>query len=229
MGELDRSADGAEEPKAFPHLRHVPLAERRDRLSLDVLHDEIGKPVIGIAAVKKAGDVGVVEAGEDLPFLTELAENEIGVGPTLDDLDRHALPVLLVGASGEVDVPHPPAPEQGEDFVRDRCASPGRGTARQVRARRATARERRRSQATPGNPSTQTPARTEATRLPSGAPGRPGRLRRGTRFSPPPEGPWPRQRRPGLSASDLGSSRGGGELAVKIGLGRKPLAMNGGR
>ena len=125
VGVLNRGADHAEEPEALPYLQPAPIAEHRDRLALDVLHDEVGKAVLGVAAVQQARDVGVVEAGEDLPFLTKSAENEVGVDAALDDLDRHALLVLLVGANGEVDVPHPTAPEQAVHPVRSNALARG--------------------------------------------------------------------------------------------------------
>jgi hypothetical protein len=40
-----------------------------DGLAFDKLHDEVGQAVFGRAAVEQAGDVRVVERGEDLASL----------------------------------------------------------------------------------------------------------------------------------------------------------------
>ena len=47
--------------------------------ALDVLHDEVGAAVVGGAAVEEPGDVGVVEAGEDLPLVAEAARGSKSV------------------------------------------------------------------------------------------------------------------------------------------------------
>jgi hypothetical protein len=59
----------------------------------------------------------VVERGEYLPLAPE-ASREFGVGEAAaDDLERDLLPELAVGAFGEEDRAHPPAPYLADDAV----------------------------------------------------------------------------------------------------------------
>ena len=44
----------------------MPIAVLVDRLTLDVLHHEVGQAVVRRAPVEQAGDVGVLEPREDL-------------------------------------------------------------------------------------------------------------------------------------------------------------------
>ena len=67
------------------------------------------------AAVEQARDVRMVEAGQDLPFALE-APDDLGRGsPTMDQLERHLLFELTVGALGQEDGAHPAAPERLHD------------------------------------------------------------------------------------------------------------------
>jgi len=71
----------------------------------------------GAPAVEEARDVRVLEPREDLALLPE-APDGVRVHPLADDLDRHALPELFVGARGEEDRSHPSPAEFTENPVR---------------------------------------------------------------------------------------------------------------
>ena len=51
------------------------------RLALHVLHHQVGLAVVGGAAVEERGDVGMLEARQDLPLLPEAPLEVLGVAP----------------------------------------------------------------------------------------------------------------------------------------------------
>jgi len=68
-----------------------------DRPPLDQLHHEVGPAVGGLAAVEQARDAGMVEAGEDLPFASEAAQDLRRVHAALDQLQGDAPLEAAVG------------------------------------------------------------------------------------------------------------------------------------
>ena len=58
----------------------VVVAVLVDGQPLDELHHQVGAAVLGAAAVVEAGDVGVLEAGEDLPLGEEAVERLRALG-----------------------------------------------------------------------------------------------------------------------------------------------------
>lgn len=74
--------------------------------SVDVLHDEVGYVFGGCSAIEEAGDVGVLEAGEDLAFAPEAFEDELGIEAWFYEFDGDLGFVLFVGSGGEIDGAH---------------------------------------------------------------------------------------------------------------------------
>ena len=81
----------------------------------DVLHDEVREPVVRRPAIQQPGDVGVIEAGENLSLGAEATTDLVGVQAELDDLDGDAALELVVVAYGQVDGAHPAASELADD------------------------------------------------------------------------------------------------------------------
>ena len=73
-------ADGEEELQPPLHREALLVAVLHEREALDVLHDEVGQPVLRLAAVEDLGDVRVVERGENLPLVAEAAEDVLKKG-----------------------------------------------------------------------------------------------------------------------------------------------------
>src|SRR5205814_7580 len=88
-----------------------------DRIALDVLHDEVWQAIVGGPSVEQAGDVRMLEPGEDLPLTPEVPNDLLAVRPA-HDLQRHALVELLVGARREEHRAHPAVTELTEQPVR---------------------------------------------------------------------------------------------------------------
>ena len=102
----NRGADFAKQFQPFDNGERVRVAVLVDRKSFDVFHDEIGKAVPRRPAVEQPRNVRVIEAGQNLPLVAEMAQDRIGVHAAFDQLDRNLLLVFGVGALGQ-DKPRP--------------------------------------------------------------------------------------------------------------------------
>jgi hypothetical protein len=105
------AADLEEKLESLLHRERPAVGPGIDRLALDVLHGEERHTLVRAAAVQEAGDVGVVQRGEDLALGPEAREHLLGVHAALDDLERDPVLVLAVRALGEVDGAHPSPPQ----------------------------------------------------------------------------------------------------------------------
>ena len=111
--EVDGFADGQNQADSVFDAQGPLGGVAGDPGAFDELHDEPGDAVFGGATVEQAGDVGVFEAGEDLAFAAEAAEDEIGVEAGAHQFDGDFGFVLIVGANGEIDGAH----ASGADFA----------------------------------------------------------------------------------------------------------------
>ena len=114
---LHRLADGDEELQPRLELETTRAAVDVDRLALDELHNEIGMPALGRAAVVEPRDGRVIQRGEDLPLLLEAPQHVLGIGPRLDELHGYALLERTVVALAEVDHRHPAAADLAHDPI----------------------------------------------------------------------------------------------------------------
>ena len=127
---LDGGADVAEERQPGRGVEPVRVAVVDDRLPFDVLHGEVGPAVRRAAAVEEAGDERMLEAGQDLPLVTEPPHDAVGVHPALEHLDRDALLERVVVADAEVDGAHAAVADLANEAVGARGGRPGRRRAR---------------------------------------------------------------------------------------------------
>src|SRR5207248_3651126 len=117
MRVTDRGAGFAEKLQSLSNQQIVRIAILIDRHAFDVLHDKIRQSIFGHAAVEQARDVRVIEAGQDLSFVAEMAQHRIGVHAPLDQLDRDTLLILLIRALGQINRAHPATAEFAQDAV----------------------------------------------------------------------------------------------------------------
>ena len=68
-----RPAHDQEQAQPIGHRQPARVAVAVDRHALHVLHDQVRQAVVGRAAVEQAGDVRVLEPGQDLALGPELA------------------------------------------------------------------------------------------------------------------------------------------------------------
>ncbi len=88
-----------------------------DRQAVDVLEHEVRNPFVGGPTVEQARDIRVIEAGEDLSFVTEALQHRIAVHAALDQFDGDTHVELRVRTFGEIDAPHPATSELSNDPV----------------------------------------------------------------------------------------------------------------
>ena len=124
VGVLDGRAQGAKQPQARCDVELPLVAELDDRPAFDELHREVRQPVVGHAAVDQAGDVVVLETGEDEAFGAHFALELLPIGGAVEQLDRHALAILVARrfvdhahAAAAEDALQPVGPELPADEV----------------------------------------------------------------------------------------------------------------
>ena len=108
MGVLHRVTDVEEQSEAGLEIQASRVAPGGERLALHVLHGEVGTALGGGAPVEEPGDVGVLEAGQDLALASEALEHLVGVDAAAQQLERGALLERAVGPVGQVHHPHAP-------------------------------------------------------------------------------------------------------------------------
>ena len=70
---------------------HLRIALLRDRCAFDELHREPDLAAIADAAIDQAGDVRVLELGEDLAFAQKTSHDFVRIHAALDQLQRHVM------------------------------------------------------------------------------------------------------------------------------------------
>lgn len=123
VGVLDGGADLLEELEPGAEGELALLAVFGDGLAFDEFHDEVGEAVFVGAAIEEAGDVGVVEGGEDLPFEAEAGGGFFRVQPVADEFDGDGLAIGVVVAFGAVDLAHAAAGDEGSDAIGPEAAT----------------------------------------------------------------------------------------------------------
>ena len=88
------------------------------RHALDKLHDEIGRAVVGRPAIDQAGDVGMIEHGQDLALTAKSLKDVIGIQSAADDFDGDELMKRVVRAGGQVYGSHSTAADLSNDIRR---------------------------------------------------------------------------------------------------------------
>src|SRR5258708_39749823 len=114
---MTRRADLLEKPQPFDDVELARIAVGINRLTLDVLHDEIRPAVFGCATIEEPGDVGVVQAGQYLPLAAEPLDYRVCVQAAFDEFDRDLFLKRLVGADGQVNGAHPAVSDLADHAV----------------------------------------------------------------------------------------------------------------
>jgi hypothetical protein len=88
-----------------------------DGLAFDVLHYQIWLSIGSRAAIEQTGDIGVIEAREDLSFLAEPIDNQIGFHAFANELDRHVFSKFCIGTHGQINRSHAAGTKLADEFV----------------------------------------------------------------------------------------------------------------
>src|ERR1700674_2717871 len=117
MGELYCRTNLKEEFQPVGSREFVSVAIFINGMAFDQLHHKVGHALFRRAAIEQPSDIGMIEAGEDLPLILETIDNEIRVLTRADQLDCDLLLVLVVCAEGSVDLTHAANADLPHDLV----------------------------------------------------------------------------------------------------------------
>ena len=112
-----------EQHHALAQAEAARIAPSVDGFAIDALHHEIRFAVGADAAIEQGGDVGMLQAGQDLPFAQETFARDRRIGARADQLERGLLRVRAVTAFDRMHRAHAAAADGADDLPRaDRTA-----------------------------------------------------------------------------------------------------------
>src|SRR5690606_20208878 len=100
MGRFDRCADLQEQLHSIASRELTAVAPVRDGTAIHVLHHQVGLALLGDAAVDQRRDVGMTQARKNLPLCAKALHCTFATRMTMQQLDRNALLILIVGTHG---------------------------------------------------------------------------------------------------------------------------------
>jgi len=109
--------DGHEETQPPADVQPLEVAVLRQRLSVDVFHDEVRAAVHVCARFEHGRDARMVQGSEDLPFGPEPREHVLRVDTAAQELHRDEIPERRVVALREEHRAHPSASEAADHAV----------------------------------------------------------------------------------------------------------------
>ena len=115
---LHRGADLNEQLEAFANEQGAAVAIAVDGFAVDVLHHQIRRAVLEIAAVDQARDRRVIERREDVPLAVQSAAQPRMQRRVLQHLDGDGLLILRVIALAAVHGAHAAVPENRHHAIR---------------------------------------------------------------------------------------------------------------
>ena len=117
VGVVDTLENGAEELEARRNVERTLVGEHIDPRTVDVFHDEIGQPLLGLPGVEQARHIGMVEVGENPNLIAESVLQAALDEGGRNDLERDVLLESAVGATPEQDDPHSTPTQLPRDLV----------------------------------------------------------------------------------------------------------------
>jgi len=110
-------ADLEEQPQALKEREAIFRHEPVDRHAVHVLHDKVGNAIGAGAAIQEAGNVGMFELGEDLPFAPKALDHRRVLAILLQEFDGHTFVKLGVIPNRFVNETHPSRCNASDDAV----------------------------------------------------------------------------------------------------------------
>jgi hypothetical protein len=117
VGVLDGTRHVDEQAQALLNSEAVVVAELVDRGTVDVLEHGERASIRGQPTVEGAGDAGVIERLQDLPFELEPAYCFFCWLQLTQDLDCHRRALGLIGRVRQVDLTHTAAADLADDLI----------------------------------------------------------------------------------------------------------------
>lgn len=103
MGRRDDRAQGRKQRQHLLAGGRMAQAPGVERITVEVIHDQVRHAVIVDAAIDQTGDAGVVEAQQDVALATKIAQVLLAEDHPPQQLDRDRLVEVSGGALAEVD------------------------------------------------------------------------------------------------------------------------------
>src|SRR5215469_11613204 len=88
-----------------------------DRLTFDQFHHKVGHAFPGRTAVVQTRDVGMIEAGENLPLILKARDDKRGALLGVYEFDRYLTLILIIGPYAAVHRAHSAFSNHGDDLV----------------------------------------------------------------------------------------------------------------
>ena len=117
MRELHRRTDLNEQLEALADEQRAAVAVGVDGLAVDVLHHQIGRAVLEIAAVDQPRNRRMIERGENMAFAVQAAAQPRVQCRMMQHLDGDGLLVLRIVSLGAIHRAHAAVPENGYDAI----------------------------------------------------------------------------------------------------------------
>src|SRR5204863_10108654 len=122
-----------EENDSRRDVQFLVLYVMGDRVSIHILHDDIGQAIRSGPAIEQARNIGMLKARESLTFAAETGENEPGVHAGTNQFDSNIRFVLIVVTFRQEDRSHAAAAELANQAIRTDSRSLSYGQLRLVK------------------------------------------------------------------------------------------------
>src|SRR5437763_9600774 len=96
MRKFNRGTDLQKQVQALTGRQLLRDGEASHRCADNVVHDEVRQTIVSRAGVEQSRDIGVIEPGQDLAFLSETAQDFSRVGASIQYLDRNLFLKLTI-------------------------------------------------------------------------------------------------------------------------------------
>jgi hypothetical protein len=118
MGILNRRTHRQKKLQPCADVQIALVAVAIERQPLNVLHHEVRLAVFGASSFQQAGDIRVVQIGEDLAFGDKALSRKSPIEPAPHHLDRDHLMKLIIGAHRPVYRAHPAVADLFSELIR---------------------------------------------------------------------------------------------------------------
>src|SRR5215470_7955232 len=112
---LHGCTDRSEKFETFGNRESLGIAILVDGCAVDEFHDQVRHFIDGCFAVEQSGDVGMIEVGKDLAFMSETFLHELVIKVATNQLDGNLVLELAIDAGGPIHLSHPAM----TDFLKD--------------------------------------------------------------------------------------------------------------
>src|SRR5947199_27395 len=99
-------ANFEEQSKTLAQVEPMVVAIAIQRLTINILHDHVGRSFAGNPAVKELGNVRVIQAGENLSFGEKAFAECVPGDVRRNYLQRHGVTKLAIDSLGQINGSH---------------------------------------------------------------------------------------------------------------------------